>query len=127
MKNALAEWQHKEMLSASNTGGYFAVVHPNDTARQGGHGSARHGLLRCAKVRFGVACLGMAVVARLGISWRGMVSQGLVWPGGQGGVWLGELRYGSLRSGGRGVARIGGVRQVEVWHGGRGPAWRGPV
>lgn len=88
---------------ASNTGGYFAVVHPNDTARQGGHGSARHGLLRCAKVRFGVACLGKAVMARLGLLRYDTVWLDPVRQGGQGGVWLGELRYGSLRSGGHGT------------------------
>ena len=121
MKNALAEWQHKEMLSASNTGGYFAVVHPNDTVRQGGHGSARYDLVRCAKVRFGVACLGKAVVARLGISWRGMVSQDVVWSGGQDLVRLGGARLGPVRS----------VQARRSWSGkgwrgqaGRGLAWR---
>jgi hypothetical protein len=114
MKNALAEWQHKEMLLASNTGGHFAVIHLNDTVRQGGRGSARYfvagyGFARCGLVRQG----GHGTERRDKV-WSGLAGQGLV-------------RLGPFRQGGRGVARAGGVRQVEVWHGGRGPAWRGPV
>ena len=84
MKNALAEWQHKEMLSASNTGGYFAVVHPNDTVRQGGPGGALFG--KAGRVK--------AVMARLGLLRYDT-------------VWLDPVRYG-----GRGVARYGGAGQA---------------
>ncbi len=97
MKNALAEWQHKEMLSASNTGGYFAVFHPNDTVRQGGHGSAgfvtvRHGLVRSGRARR---------------SWYGEARQGLVRLGG---ARLGPVRSVQARRSGSGVARPGVMR-----------------
>jgi len=46
----------------------------------------------------GRAVQGKAVVARLGISWRGMVSQDVVWSGGQGLVRLGGARLGPVRS-----------------------------
>lgn len=110
------------MLLASNTGGHFAVIHLNDTVRQGGPGGAWFGQAGRFKARrswlgsvfrggvwFRKMWFGQAVKV-----WSGLAGQGLV-------------RLGPFRQGGRGVARAGGVRQVEVWHGGRGPAWRGPV
>jgi hypothetical protein len=127
MKNAPAEWQHKEMLSASNTGGYFAVVHPNDTVRQGGRGSARYFV-----AGYGFARCGLVRRSRYGADWRGRARLGQIWSGsvrsgGQDLVRLGGARLGPVRSvqtrrSRRGVARTGSLRSAQAWRSGSGVA-----
>ncbi|MGB0796437.1 MAG: hypothetical protein ACPGR4_04755 [Paracoccaceae bacterium] len=51
---------------ASNTGGHFAVIHLNDTARQGGHGYLWFGSESCGGAWFCKVCFGQAVMARSG-------------------------------------------------------------
>lgn len=119
MKNALAEWQHKEMLSASNTGGYFAVVHPNDTVRQGGRGSARYFV-----AGYGFARCGLVRRSRYGADWRGRARLGQIWSGsvrfgGHGTDWRDKVWSGLA---GQGLVRLGPFRQ-----GGHGVAWLGAV
>ena len=68
-------------------------------------------------------------MARLGISWRGMVSQDVVWSGGRGmvrtgGAGRGWDRYGQARYGSAVMARTGETRFGPAW---RGKAWSGWV
>jgi hypothetical protein len=94
----------------------------------------------------------MAVVVRLGISWRGMVSQDVVWSGGRGAdrrgtfccgvtqVWRVQLRRSRLgsfrkdliwrswvRSGGLGEVRRGLVWSGLISYGGLGEVRRGQL
>ena len=108
---------------ASNTGGHFAVIHLNDTVRQGGPGGAWFGQAGRFKARrswlgsvfrggvwFRKMWFGQAVKVWSGLAGQGLVRLGPFRQGGQGKAWRGKVGIGLAWRSGSGVARPGVMR-----------------